>query len=171
MILTDPDRYPMLLQAVILGMGATLFMDLVASARRRFFNTPSLDYALVGRWIGYLPRGVFIHRPIVKTAPVTGEKDLGWDTHYLIGIVFAALFLMIETPDWPGRPELLPSLGFGLLTVAAPFFLLQPCLGAGIAARNTPHPWLARLNSATAHLSFGLGLWVTGWVMALAVWG
>ncbi|GHG86153.1 DUF2938 domain-containing protein [Pseudodonghicola xiamenensis] len=169
MPLTDIEILPLAFEATFLGAGATLIMDLVALARRRLFDTPSLDYALVGRWLGSLPKGRLVHRPITKSPPITGERPLGWAAHYLIGIIFAAAFLLIA-PLSPGAGPSLPSaLLFGLATVGAPFFLLHPCLGAGIAARATPRPWVARRNSMTAHLSFGLGLWITGWAQAIAL--
>jgi hypothetical protein len=43
--------------------------------------------------------------------------------------------------------------------VAAPFLLMQPALGAGIAAAKTPNPTAARLRSLMTHAVFGLGLY------------
>lgn len=40
--------------AILLGVGATVLMDLWAVAQKRLFNVPSLDYAMVGRWIGHM---------------------------------------------------------------------------------------------------------------------
>ncbi|MGP9766656.1 DUF2938 family protein [Halomonas sp. AOP13-D3-9] len=42
------------------------------------------------------------------------------------------------------------------------FLSCNPCLGAGIAARKTPQPNIARLRSLLTHFSFGLGLWIAG---------
>jgi hypothetical protein len=51
--------------------------------------------------------------------------------------------------------------------VAAPFLLLQPALGAGIAASRTPRPNVARRRSLVTHLVFGLGLYLAaeGWAL------
>ncbi|MEZ5314574.1 MAG: DUF2938 family protein, partial [Thermoanaerobaculia bacterium] len=40
-----------LLSALIIGCGATLFMDLWNLFLRRAFGIPSLDLCLLGRWI------------------------------------------------------------------------------------------------------------------------
>ena len=64
--------------------------------------------------------------------------------------------------DWLAHPTLMPALGFGVMTVLAPFLILQPGMGAGVAARKTPQPNVARLRSLLAHFSFGLGLWIAG---------
>jgi hypothetical protein len=53
----------------------------------------------------------------------------------------------------------------GIGTVAAPFFLMQPGMGAGIAASRTPRPNAARLQSLLTHAVFGLGLYITAWAM------
>jgi Protein of unknown function (DUF2938) len=39
------------------------------------------------------------------------------------------------------------------VSVAVPFFIVQPSFGAGIAASRTPKPWLSRFRSFVAHMS------------------
>lgn len=146
----------MIMNAIVIGIIATAFMDLIALGQRRLFGIPSLNYAMVGRWIGHLPRGRVIHRAIGHSPAIPREAVIGWMAHYLIGILFASVFLSL--PGQTGHP-LCPVL-FGAVTVAVPFFILQPCMGAGIAARRTPSPWTARARSICAHVSFGIGLWL-----------
>jgi hypothetical protein len=38
-------------------------------------------------------------------------------------------------------------------------------MGAGIAARRTPRPASARLQSLVTHAMFGLGLYAAGWAV------
>jgi hypothetical protein len=45
------------------------------------------------------------------------------------------------------------------VTVAAPLFVLQPALGAGIASSKAPNPNAARLRSVLTHAVYGLGLY------------
>lgn len=159
----------LLLRAVLIGVGATLVMDLWALLLKRLFGAPSLDYAMVGRWIGHLPRGRLTHPGIAHSAPVAGERAIGWIAHYAIGIGFALLLLAIWGPAWAARPTLPPALIVGIATVAAPFLILQPGMGAGIAASRTPKPGVARLRSLMAHASFGVGLYLAGWVAAASL--
>ena len=159
----------LLLRAVLIGVGATLVMDLWALLLKRLFGAPSLDYAMVGRWIGHLPRGRLTHPGIARSAPVAGERAIGWIAHYAIGIGFALLLLAIWGPAWASRPTLPPALIVGIATVAAPFLILQPGMGAGIAASRTPKPGVARLRSLMAHASFGVGLYLAGWVAAASL--
>ncbi|WP_447926525.1 DUF2938 domain-containing protein [Vreelandella sp. EE27] len=162
-----------LIDALILGIGATVFMDVVALLQKRLLGVPSLNYAMVGRWLGHLPGGTWVHRPIGQSAPIRAEQSLGWAAHYLIGIAFALTFLLITGPAWLAYPKLVPALGFGVITVLAPFLILQPGMGAGLAARKTPAPNTARCRSLLAHASFGAGLWAAGWgygVMGLSAY-
>ncbi len=129
-----------LIQAALIGTGATAAMDLWGILRKRLLGIPSMNYGLVGRWLAYLPRGRFRHDPIAKSAPVRGEGAIGWVAHYAIGIAFAGVLLAVWGAGWAARPTLGPALAVGLGSVAAPFLLMQPGMGAGIAARRTPRP-------------------------------
>ncbi|MBD9500826.1 DUF2938 domain-containing protein [Pseudomonas sp. BGr12] len=149
-----------LIPAIATGIGATLLMDGWTVLRRHLLGVPSLDYALVGRWVGHMPRGRFRHVAIGKAAPVAGERPLGWAIHYLTGIVFALTLVALAGSDWLCRPTLLPALLFGVVTVAMPFLLMQPALGLGIAASRTESPAKARLHSLVTHTIFGLGLYL-----------
>jgi hypothetical protein len=149
------DFYPVLL----IGVGATAVMDAWALALERL-GVPTPSYGLIGRWVGHMPRGQFIHGSIAKAPPVRGELALGWLTHYAIGIAYAAAFALIVGLGWARQPTLLPALAFGVLTVAAPFFVMQPALGSGIAAARTPTPLKNRLRSIANHTVFGAGLYL-----------
>jgi hypothetical protein len=50
----------------------------------------------------------------------------------------------------------------GLTTLAAPWLLMQPAFGMGLAASKTPNPHKARLGSLRAHATYGAGLWLGG---------
>ncbi|HDR9499245.1 DUF2938 domain-containing protein [Burkholderia cepacia] len=155
-----------LLNLLLIGTGATLVMDLWALLRRRAFGIPSLDYALVGRWIGHMMQGRFRHVSIAAAPPVSGERTLGWIAHYAIGIAYAALPVAIAGTAWIGTPTPLPALVAGIASVVAPFFVMQPAFGLGIAASRTPHPGVARRRSVIAHLSYGVGLYLAAFTLA-----
>jgi hypothetical protein len=147
-----------LIQAALIGTGATAVMDAWGIARTRLFKIPPANYGLVGRWIAYMPRGRFRHAPIAKSPPVRGELAIGWIAHYAIGIAFAGVLLAL----WglARQPTLGPALLVGIGSVAAPFLVMQPGMGAGIAASRTPCPGAARIQSLVTHAVFGLGLFL-----------
>lgn len=157
--------------AVVVGVGATAVTDLWGIARKPLLGIAAPNFGLVGRWIAYMPRGQFKHESITAAAPVRGERLMGWAAHYLIGIVFAAVLIGLYGIEWIQRPTIAPALIVGIATVAAPFFLMQPGMGAGIAGSRTPRPAATRLQSVMMHAVFGLGLYVSGlavhWVYSL----
>lgn len=146
------------LRAVFIGAAATIILDMWSALLASLGVEPT-NWAMVGRWIGNFPRGRFTHARMAEAPPVRGELALGWATHYAVGIVYAGLLLAIVGLDWARAPTLLPALVFGLATIVAPFFIMQPAMGAGVAASRTPNPTAARLKSLTAHTVFGLALY------------
>jgi hypothetical protein len=157
-----------LAHAVLIGAGATALLDLWSLARQRLLGVPSPDYGLVGRWLAHMPRGRFRHDSIAAAAPMPGERAIGWTAHYLIGAAFAGLLLAVWGLDWARSPTIGPALIVGIATVAAPFLLMQPGMGAGVAASRTPNPTAARLRSLFNHAVFGLGLYVSALAASLA---
>lgn len=147
------------LRAALIGIGATMAMDLWAGLLKAA-GIPSLDFALLGRWIGHLRDGKWTHERIAAAPPVRGELWLGWGFHYAIGIAFAGLMVWIHGLEWVRAPSLLPALVLGIATVIAPWFILQPALGAGIASRRTPAPVRNALKSLLGHAVFGVGLYL-----------
>lgn len=154
-----------IIATIAVGLGATLVMDLWALVLKRAFNTPSLNYCLVGRWLSYMPQGIFKHNSIA-VAPQKGlECTVGWIAHYIIGVVFS-LTLVLLAPNWLQQPTLLPALFLGAVTVAVPFLVMQPALGLGVAASKAPNPTQARLRSLMAHTAFGVGLYISALAMS-----
>jgi hypothetical protein len=154
-----------LLLTVAVGVGATAVMDLWLVLIRRL-GVPVSGFGLVGRWIGHMPRGRFVHQAISKSAPVRGEVALGWVTHYLIGVAYAGLLVALAGAAWLHAPTWPIALGFGVATVAAPLLVMQPAMGAGFAASKTPTPLLNCLRSVANHAVFGAGLYLTAWLIS-----
>ena len=152
--------FAQILTAALIGLGATLLIDLWALFLRRAFNVRSLDYCLLGRWVLHIAEGRIAHESIATAPGKSHECKIGWTTHYTIGAAFAVVFVTLGSEGWLARPTLLPALAFGVATVAVPFFTMQPAFGLGIASSKTPHPNRARLKSVMTHSVFGVGLWL-----------
>ena len=67
---------------------------------------------------------------------------------------------------WLEQPTLLPALVFGALTVVAPWFVMQPAMGAGVLALKTPTPLKNGLRNLANHTVFGVGLYVAAATLA-----
>jgi hypothetical protein len=155
-----------MLSVMLVGIGATAVTDIWAVVRKRLFGVAPPDFGLVGRWLAHMVRGRFRHDSISATPAVRGERLIGWVAHYVIGISFAAVLVGIWGIEWIRQPSLGPALVVGIVTVAAPYFVMQPGMGAGIAASRAPRPAAARLHSLVTHAIFGLGLYAAGWLLA-----
>ena len=143
----------------LIGTGATAVMDAWLFLLKRL-GVPTLDFALLGRWVGHIARGTWSHPAIAKAAPIRHETALGWLAHYATGIAFAGVLVGASGGEWARDPTLLPALLVGVATVAAPWLVMQPAMGAGIAASRTPHPAANRLRSLANHTVFGIGLYL-----------
>lgn len=147
------------LRVALIGIGATAVMDLWLLLLKRL-KVPTLDLALLGRWAGHVLQGRWAHDAIACAAPIRGERALGWLAHYTVGIAFAALWAGLYGTAWIDGPTFLPALAFGIGTVAAPWFVVQPAMGAGIASSRTATPLRNCLRSLATHAVFGAGLYL-----------
>ena len=156
---------PFIVHAALVGVGATALMDLWLWLLSRL-GVPTTGFAMVGRWVGHFGRGAFAHAAIARAAPIPLERGLGWATHYGVGVAYALLLVGLQGSGWLHRPTALPALLFGVLTVAAPWFVMQPAMGAGVMALKTPTPLSNGLRNLANHTVFGLGLYAAAAALA-----
>lgn len=154
-------------RGIVLGIAGSALMDAWGFVLRRGLAIPTLDYAMLGRWIGHMPRGRLVHTRIATAAPVPGERPLGYLAHYGIGVAFAIVLLLVAGLDWARAPTPWPALAVGLGTIVAPWLVMQPGMGAGIAGSRTPNPAATRARNLATHTVYGLGLYLAA--VALAV--
>jgi hypothetical protein len=159
------------MSAILIGLGATLAFDLWGLFLKYVFKITPSNICLVGRWIRTMPEGIFKHASIVVAPKKNAECTVGWIAHYMIGILFASVFVAIVGDPWLRRPTPIPAIAFGVITVLAPFFIMQPLFGFGFAASKTSNPAQAQLRSLMNHTAFGVGIYFFGWVASLLFWG
>lgn len=148
--------------ALLLGMGATALLDLWAQLLKALFNLPTPPWHLVGRWFAGMPGGTWVHRAgITQTPQRPRELLVGWVMHYVVGVVFAAVLLLIWGMQWVHAPTFLPALVVGLVTVGAGWFILQPGMGVGVACSTAPRPNQARALNVIGHIVFAIGLYAS----------
>lgn len=152
-------------QTILVGVLATAVMDAWLWLLQRL-GVPTAGFAMVGRWVGHMARGRLMHAAIARAAPVRFELALGWLTHYLIGIAYAVLLVALCGADWLAQPSWPAALVFGLATVAAPWFVMQPAMGAGVLALKTPTPLKNALRNLANHAVFGTGLYFAATAIA-----
>ena len=146
------------IEALVVGIIATLATDLWLWLPQ-IVGVPPANWALVGRWVAWMPRGVFVHR-IAATPSIRGELVIGWGFHYAVGIAYAVLYLAISRLVLASGPTLISTLVFAIALLVVPWFVMQPALGLGFFAAKTPHPNVTRIISISGHAAFGVGLYL-----------
>jgi len=149
---------------VLIGVIATAGTDVWAAVVKHLMRLPTADWAMIGRWFGHMPKGIFRHHPIAASSPVAHELVIGWIAHYLTGIVYGVAYLCVVIAILAVEPSLASALIFGLVTLVAPWFVMQPAIGAGVFAAKTPRPGLTRMINLSMHAAFGASLYV-GWLV------
>jgi hypothetical protein len=150
------------LSPFMIGIGATLVFDLWGLFLKHAFKIAPSNFCLVGRWLGYMPEGIFKHSNIGSMPQKSAECTVGWLAHYITGVLFVIVFVAITGNDWLQNPTPIPAMVFGLVTVTMPFFIMQPAFGLGVAGSKTLNPLQTRLRSQMNHTGFGFGLYLFG---------
>lgn len=151
----------LLIKGVVIGIGATVLMDIWAILLWKVFRQSRPNWAPVGRWFWHLKNGTVFHDDISKAEPYAGERALGWIGHYAVGILYGVILALIVGSAWFAAPTFLPAWILGIVTVGAGWFLLQPGLGIGVAASKLPNANTVRVLNLVAHTVFALGLYGT----------
>ena len=138
------------IEALAVGIIATLATDLWLWLLQ-IVGVPPGNWALVGRWVAWMPRGVFVHRPIAVMPSIRGELAIGWGFHYAVGIAYAALYLAISRLVLASGPTLISAMVFAIALLVVPWFVMQPALGLGFFAARTPRPSVTRIISVSGH--------------------
>ena len=150
-----------LISTVLIGLGATLTFDLWAIFVKHAFKITPSNICLVGRWLRYMREGTFKHSNIVSAPQKSAECMVGSIAHYIIGVMFAIPFVALVGNSWLQHPTLIPAI-IGVVTVLAPFFIMQPSFGLGFAALKMSNPTQARLRRLMNHTMFVIGLYLFG---------
>ena len=166
-----PEALDLLLRGAVMGVAGSALMDVWSAVLRRRFGIPTLDYRLLGRWIGHIVKGRLVHDRIGSSPPIPGEAAIGWAAHYAIGVSFALLLLAIWGRPWAAAPTIGPALIVGIGTIVAPWFVMQPAMGAGVAGSRTPDPRSTRLRNLGTHTVYAIGLYVAATSLAAIVPG
>jgi hypothetical protein len=152
-------------RSVVIGIGATVLMDIWAIVLAKATGGSLPNWAPVGRWFWHLGKGKVFHDDIGKAAPYEHELALGWIGHYAVGILYGILLVLIAGSGWLAEPTFLPAWIWAIVTVGAGWFLLQPGLGIGWAASKTPNPAKVRFLNLVSHTVFGFGLYATALII------
>jgi len=154
---------------LLVGIAATVTMDVLSSASRKMGLTAGAKGQWVGRWYLGIARGRFAHSNIAVSPEQPGEKRAALVGHYVIGLVLAVFYVV--GAGWLGLPPdgILVALGYGLATCVFPWFLVYPALGFGAFGMKGPRELKPFTSSVLNHLFYGFGLWWSAKALTLGV--
>lgn len=145
---------------LVVGIAATLTMDIWQRIANAIFGIPPSNWAMIGRWASYLPKGQVYHNTIADTPAVPNENTIGWIVHYGVGVTYGAIYLFLVWYVLGTGPGLFSALAFSLAAVIVTWFFMEPALGLGMMADKLPKSNEVRAYDLSCHVSFGLGLWL-----------
>jgi len=106
-----------------------------------------------------------VHRSIAAAAPIRHELAIGWIGHYVTGVSYGLIYMLVVTIGLDTTPTFVSALIFGLVTLVAPWLVMQPGMGAGVFASNLPNAGIVRFVNLTMHIVFGVSLYFA-WLLA-----
>ena len=158
-----------LMFGVIVGVAATVTMDVLGSLARRADLVAGAKGIWVGRWYLGIARGQFVHSDIAAAPELAGEKRAALVGHYMIGIVLAVVYVVGASLLGVSPGGFLAAIGYGLATCVFPWFLVLPSLGFGAFGLKGPKELRLFTSSVLNHFFYGLGLWWSAKLLQLAL--
>ena len=127
---------------------------------------PNYGFDVVGRWIGHMAHGRFLHKPIFTSPPIPGEI-IGWIAHYALGAAFGFLPILLGGgAGWIANPTWLAA-------ISGPAHARGALLHRGSRVRHgralcaRADPWAARRQGVIAHLYYGVALYIAAVLVAM----
>ena len=122
-------------QAILAGIAGTIAMTMLT------FMAPLMGIPEMN-----IPKmlGDFMSVPVI----------VGWIAHFMIGTMFAIIYGYVFIVRLPGAPWVKGAL-YGLLPWFLSQIMVNPIMGAGVFAFNTPAPMLVVVGSLMGHLVYG----------------
>lgn len=126
---------PNLLKAIVAGVAGTIVMTIMTMIAP-MMGMPEMN----------IPKMLsdFMGMPAI----------LGWAAHFMIGTSFALVYAYVFISKLPGH-QILKGAIFGLFPWLLAQTMVNPMMGAGIFAVNTPAPLMMVMGSLIGHLFYG----------------
>ena len=122
-------------KTVIAGLAATAVMTMIM-IMAPMMGMPEMN---IGKMLGE-----FMGVPTV----------VGWLAHFMIGVVLAIIFARMFFSRLPGSP-VVKGLLFGMIPWFVAQVMMNPMMGAGVFASNTPAPMMMVMGSLLGHVVYG----------------
>lgn len=148
------------LPGVLVGIIATLTMDILTVGASKLRLIAPLAPNLMGRWFGYVVRRQPLQTDIARAAPIRREMAIALPVHYAIGTTLALVYLFVSISLGLNPRSPITALVFSLCTNILPWLLMFPAMGYGFFGAKGPPGTRLFLSSFVSHAFYGVGLWL-----------
>jgi DUF2938 family protein len=148
------------LRNVIIGVLATVIMDVLSAVSFKLRLIAPLSPRLVGRWFASVGRGQLFHSDIGQTAAIHHERTIAVPVHYAIGVTLALTYMFACASLGLASRNAITALVFAVCTNAFPWLVMFPSMGFGWFGSHGPPGTRLFLSSLVSHVFYGVGLWL-----------
>ena len=146
---------------IVVGCLSVAVLDLWQRLAHRLGGLPPTNWAVVGRWLLMLLRqGVLFNTGLAQAPPLPRERLIGWVFHYLIGVVYVWIYVILWQPNWGLDNPLADGLLFGAASAVVPWLFFMPATGSGLFGSRTPRPVFVSFSALVVHAIFGMAIGV-----------
>lgn len=153
-------------RGVVIGLVATVTMDVLTLAAVKLRLSAPLAPALVGRWFASVARARPLHSDIAQEAPLDHEVAIVFPVHYAIGATLALVYLASAAALGLDPRHAGMALAFGLATSVLAWLLMFPSMGYGFFGVHGPAGTRLFASSLLSHAFYGVGLWLGASIVA-----
>ena len=149
-----------LLQGIISGLFATIIFDLYQLSINYAYGIEKPKWNLLGRYFLGYKEGKFIRETLIDDEELYNELFWGYFFHYLIGILYGIVFVILNFLLFD-YPSILLAYIFGFSTVLGAWCFLMPfAYNLGFFASKSEERPNLLVQNLIAHFVFGTGLFV-----------
>ena len=149
-----------LLQGIISGLFATIIFDLYQLSINYAYGIEKPKWNLLGRYFLGYKEGKFIRETLIDDEELYNELFWGYFFHYLIGILYGIVFVILNFLLFD-YPSILLAYIFGFSTVLGAWCFLMPfAYNLGFFASKSEQRANLLAQNLIAHFVFGTGLFI-----------
>ena len=149
-----------LFEGIISGLFATFIFDLFQSSLKYAYGIEKPKWNLLGRYFLGYKESKFIRKTLIDDEELDNELLWGYFFHYLIGIIYGIVFVILNFLLFD-YPSILLAYIFGFSTVLGAWCFLMPfAYNLGFFASKSEGRTNLLVQNLIAHFVFGTGLFI-----------
>ena len=149
-----------LLYGLISGIIATIFFDIYQIAIKYSYDINKTRWDLVGRYFIGLSSKKYNRKNLIEDEPEQFELMLGYLIHYIIGVIYGYLYVIINLIFF-NEPSILIALIIGFISILGSWCIMMPfAFDIGFFAKKLDNQYQILVQGLIIHFIFGIGLFI-----------